>query len=106
MPFTYLLRCADDSYYVGSCRDLQHRLEEHASGLGAVHTSSRLPVELVWFIETDNVGDAYRWERRIHGWSRAKKELLIASDWGRLAGWSQRDQVARGKAPSTPLRDR
>ena len=94
MPFTYLLRCADGSYYVGSTRDLDVREEQHRSGLGSVYTSTRQPVELVWWQEFDDVGEAYALERRIHGWSHAKKEALIAGRWGDLAGYSRR---ARGK---------
>ncbi len=92
MPFAYLLRCADGSYYAGSTTDLPSRLEQHASGLGAVYTSTRLPVELVWCIELENVGAAYALERKLHGWSRAKKELLIAGRWDLLAGHSRRSR--------------
>lgn len=106
MPFAYLLRCADGSLYAGSTRNLQQRLEQHASGAGAVCTSKRLPVSLERFMEFDNVGDAYRWERRLHDWSKAKKELLIAGAFGELSGWSQREQAARGKASSVPFGDR
>ena len=28
-------------------------------------------------METESIREAYDWERRIHGWSRAKKEALI-----------------------------
>ncbi|WP_170854208.1 GIY-YIG nuclease family protein, partial [Microlunatus flavus] len=33
MPFVYLLRCSDGSFYVGSTRDLEQRLTEHALGV-------------------------------------------------------------------------
>ena len=48
MAFVYILRCADDSYYVGSARNLETRLDQHASGFGAEYTKRRLPIELVF----------------------------------------------------------
>ncbi|NHN57014.1 GIY-YIG nuclease family protein [Calidifontibacter sp. DB0510] len=89
MPWTYMLRCGDGSYYVGSTRNLEQRLDQHSSGLGSRYTSTRLPVELVWCIEYDNVGDAYCMEKRIQGWSRAKREALIAGDYERLPALSR-----------------
>ena len=86
----YLLRCADGSYYAGSTRNLERRLEEHASGLGSVHTSTRLPVELVWCAEFDRVDEAYAMEKRIQGWSRAKREALIAGEFTALPGLSRK----------------
>ncbi|WP_022882923.1 GIY-YIG nuclease family protein [Gryllotalpicola ginsengisoli] len=81
MPHVYMLRCADGSYYVGSTRDLDQRMAQHWSGKGAKYTSTRLPVELVWAEEYDSVADAYAMEKKIQGWSRAKREALIRGDW-------------------------
>ena len=81
MPHVYMLRCADGTYYVGSTRNLQHRLEQHASGLGARYTSTRTPVELVWSQATEHIGEAYALEKQIQAWSRAKREALIRGDW-------------------------
>lgn len=47
MPYVYILRCADGSYYTGSTSDLEHRLAEHGAGFYGGYTSKRLPVELV-----------------------------------------------------------
>jgi len=48
MAFTYILRCADGSYYVGSTRNLEHRLWQHESGVeGTEYTRRRRPVTLV-----------------------------------------------------------
>ncbi|HTL82307.1 MAG TPA: GIY-YIG nuclease family protein, partial [Bacteroidia bacterium] len=47
--FVYILKCADDSYYVGVTNDLQRRLEEHNnSEIEISYTFSRRPVTLVW----------------------------------------------------------
>lgn len=92
MAFTYLLRCADGSYYAGSARDLSTRLEQHRSGAGSDYTAKRLPVELVCFAEFDRIDDAYVLEKRIQGWSRAKREALIRGDFEALPGLSVKRQ--------------
>jgi putative endonuclease len=86
----YILRCADGSYYVGSTRNLEHRLEQHASGMGSAYTSKRLPVELVWCAEFDRVDDAYLLEKRVQNWSRAKREALIAGRFENLPALSRK----------------
>jgi len=84
MPYVYILECADGSYYTGSTWDLERRLWEHNNGLGAKHTAKRLPVKLVFCEECERVEDAYIREKQIQGWSRKKKEALMAGDWDRM----------------------
>ena len=78
--YVYMLRCADGSYYVGSHRgdDLQNRINDHNNGLyPKSYTYKRRPVECVWcesFYHHDEINDC---ERKLKGWSRAKKEALI-----------------------------
>lgn len=78
---TYMLRCADGSYYVGHTDDLQARVAAHQSGLIESYTQKRCPLTLVWSQEFGERDEAFRAERRIKGWSRAKKEALIRGDW-------------------------
>jgi putative endonuclease len=80
--FVYMLRCADGSYYVGSARnDLERRVAEHQAGVYQGYTSAKRPVHLVWSEYFDQIRDAIAAERKIKGWSRAKKEALIRGDW-------------------------
>ncbi len=81
---TCLLRCADGSYYVGHTDDLDVRLAQHNGGTCGGYTAKRRPVALVWSEQFTTRDDAFAAERRIKGWSRAKKEALIVGDWGRL----------------------
>lgn len=90
VPYVYILRCSDDSYYVGSTRDIDARLEQHNSGRGSRYTSTRTPVELMFFEEFDDVGEAYAMEKRIQGWSRKKREALISGDFKSLKSASER----------------
>jgi putative endonuclease len=84
--YVYMLRCADDSYYVGSAtgNDLNRRIMEHQTGARPGYTFKRRPVTLVWSEHFDRITDAIAAERQIKGWSRAKKEALIAGDWHRV----------------------
>jgi putative endonuclease len=90
MPYVYILRCADDSYYTGSTFDLNRRVAQHQAGEGAKYTRDRLPVELIWCSEFARIADAFAWEKQIQGWSRAKKQLLIDGRHDELPGWSVR----------------
>jgi len=73
----YILSCGDGSYYVGSSRNLEHRIMQHYSGAGSEYTSRRMPVELVWYEQFDRIDEAYAREKQVQGWSRAKREALI-----------------------------
>lgn len=77
MAWMYILKCVDDSYYVGSTKNLELRLSQHQEGVGAKYTSKRLPVELVYSEEYDRVADAFKREKQVQNWSRAKREALI-----------------------------
>jgi predicted GIY-YIG superfamily endonuclease len=76
-----MLRCADGSYYVGSTVDLERRLSEHQDGVGASFTRHRRPVTLVWSAEFARIDEAFACEKQVQGWSRRKREALLA---GRL----------------------
>ncbi|CAB4921649.1 unannotated protein [freshwater metagenome] len=98
MPYVYMLRCADGSYYVGSTRNLELRMFQHDSDRdGASYTRSRRPVTLVWQAEVEHVGEAFSLEKQIQGWGRKKREALIRGDFEVLPGLSSR---RGGKPPS------
>src|SRR5262245_23494130 len=83
--FVYILRCRDGHYYVGSARDdLEKRINEHNAGKFDGYTKSRRPVELVYSQEFERIEDAIAAERQLKGWSRVKKEALIAGRLDRL----------------------
>ena len=90
--FVYLLRCADNSFYVGSATgdDLTKRVTEHQMGAYPGYTSSRRPVTLVWSEHFGRITDAIAVERQIKGWSRAKKEALIKGDWRGISDLAKR----------------
>lgn len=87
--YMYILKCADGSYYTGSTKNLEVRLHQHQMGKGAKHTKTRLPVSLVHCEEFDRIDEAFSREKQIQGWSRKKKEALIAGDFDKLSHLSR-----------------
>ena len=83
--YCYILSCNDSSYYTGHTDDIELRVSQHQSGALGGYTAKRLPVRLVWSQDFPTRDDAFDAERQIKGWSRAKKEALIAGDWERIS---------------------
>ncbi|OHD09605.1 MAG: hypothetical protein A2086_14260 [Spirochaetes bacterium GWD1_27_9] len=77
MPFTYILKCNDDTYYTGTAKDLENRISQHNAGKGAKYTRGRTPVSLVYFEEFETVGEALKREKEIQKLRRTQKEKLI-----------------------------
>jgi putative endonuclease len=90
MGWVYILRCCDGTYYVGSTVDLERRVADHQNGFGAVYTRRRLPVELLWSAEFSRIEDAFWFEKQVQGWSRRKREALMAGDFPALRSLSSR----------------
>jgi putative endonuclease len=95
MGYVYILRCADGSFYVGSTKNLATRLEQHNAGMGSAYTRRRLPVQLAWSADFERIDEAFAWEKRIQGWSRAKRQAFIDGGLDAVIGWSARDRAKR-----------
>ena len=89
--WTYMLHCGDRSFYVGHTDNIEARMAAHVSGSIPGYTRSRLPVALVWSEQFSTRLEALAMERRIKGWSRAKKLALIRGDWNLIG------ELAKGK---------
>ncbi|MGM9564435.1 GIY-YIG nuclease family protein [Evtepia sp.] len=75
--FTYILRCADGTYYTGWTNNLEKRLAAHNAGVASKYTRSRRPVELVYHECFETKAEAMSREWRIKQLTRAQKEALI-----------------------------
>jgi len=89
----YILECGDGTYYVGSARDLDRRVEQHVAGLGGSYTRKRQPVRLAYAEEFTRIDEAWQREKQVQGWSRAKRKALIE---GRLGDLPALSRTARG----------
>lgn len=49
--YTYILKCADGTFYCGWTNNLEKRLTAHNDGTAAKYTRTRRPVELVYYEE-------------------------------------------------------
>ena len=98
--WAYMLRCVDESYYVGHTDDLEARIGEHHSGLIQGYTHDRRPLALVWSEQFADRDSALAAERQIKGWSRVKKEALIRGDWDGIHLFAMRTPVRRDASPT------
>ncbi|MBO9624996.1 MAG: GIY-YIG nuclease family protein [Microbacterium sp.] len=95
MGYVYILRCSDGTLYVGSTIDLGRRLDQHQAGMGSAYTRRRLPVQLIWSEEFARIDEAFAWEKRIQGWSHAKRVAFVEGGIDAVAGWSRRTRAVR-----------
>ena len=83
--YVYILKCSDNSYYTGITNDVDRRLNEHVLGLHKnSYTFSRRPVMLLYQEYFTEVNEAIAFEKKVKGWSRAKKEASIKDDWDEI----------------------
>ena len=83
--YVYILKCSDKTFYTGITSNLYKRFESHQAGTyKGSYTSSRRPVELVFFCEFTDPNMAIETEKQIKKWSQAKKRALIAGEFDKL----------------------
>lgn len=86
MNYTYILECADGSYYTGWTNDLERRVREHNEKKGAKYTRGRTPVKLVYYETFETKSEALKREAAIKKLSRPEKDALIANRTRRMNG--------------------
>ena len=64
LGYVYVLRCKDNSYYVGSTRDIEKRVLAHKNGL-VKYTKSRLPLKLIFVKKFEDYPVARSFENRV-----------------------------------------
>ena len=101
VPWVYILRCADGSFYVGHTTDLDGRVQTHNDGRGGRYTAARRPVSLLYFEQFASVSAAIARERQVKRWSGRKKDALVRGDTAALTALSRRRRSARGPKSGT-----
>jgi len=80
--YVYILKCSDDSYYTGITNNIEKRFDQHQQGYNKnSYTYKRRPLTLEFCQEFNDVLQAINFEKKIKGWTRAKKKALINNDW-------------------------
>ena len=77
MNYTYILKCADGTFYTGWTNDLDRRLAAHNAGKGGKYTRSHRPVSVAYFETFETREEAMRREVQIKQLTRAQKLELI-----------------------------
>ena len=77
LNYTYILKCADGTFYTGWTNDLDRRLAAHNAGKGGKYTRSHRPVSLAYFETLETREEAMRREVQIKQLTRAQKLELI-----------------------------
>ncbi|MFA5934247.1 MAG: GIY-YIG nuclease family protein [Candidatus Paceibacterota bacterium] len=76
--FIYILKCADDTLYVGSTNNLEKRIHEHNNlKSGAHYTKIRRPVTLNYSEEVPTFKEARAREAELKRLKREEKLALI-----------------------------
>jgi putative endonuclease len=103
--YVYMLKCKDGSYYVGVTSDIDRRVREHNEGIHPeAYTFKRRPVELVYQEFYHDAISAIEAEKQLKGWSRKKKEALIAKNWERLHELAKcKNETSHENYPSASL---
>jgi predicted GIY-YIG superfamily endonuclease len=96
MAFAYILRCADDSLYVGHTDDLALRERAHNDGFASTYTAARRPVRMIYAEDHATIQKAIARERQIKRWSTDKKEALVNGGSSRLKGWAAKSRTRQG----------
>lgn len=77
--YTYILQCADGTYYIGKTNNLEKRILQHNGVMsgGAKYTRNRRPVELKYFEKHPTNKFACHREACLRQLTRRQKEELI-----------------------------
>ena len=77
--YTYILKCADGTFYCGWTNTLEKRLAAHNAGTASKFTSPRRPVELIYTERFATKQEAMSREYRIKQLTRQQKIDLISN---------------------------
>ena len=86
--YVYMIASESKVIYTGVTNNLERRIYEHKKKLFEGFSKRYNTYKLVWYEETDDVGAAIAFEKKIKGWKRYKKVELIEEknpSWDDLA---------------------
>jgi putative endonuclease len=71
--YVYIVECSDGTLYTGISNNIDKRIREHNSGIGARYTKGRRPVKLLAKWDCADKSHASKMEYGIKGLTRAAK---------------------------------
>ena len=94
--------------YIGVANDLANRVWQHRETIGSGFTHRYNLTVMIYFEEYPDPASAIAREKQLKGWTRAKKEALIATmnpEWRDLAEeFAGQEPAANPRDPSTSRR--
>ena len=91
MFWLYVLQCGDGTFYIGHTDNIDERMRQHECSTTDSYTAVRKPLSLLFVQEFETRYEALSMERKLKGWSRAKKLAYMAGDWNTVR------KLAKGK---------
>lgn len=83
--YVYILKCSDNSFYTGITNNINKRVSQHNTGNKRnSYTFNRRPVTLEFYQSFNDVLQAIYFEKKIKGWTKAKKQALINGNYDML----------------------
>lgn len=80
--YVYILKCSDNSFYTGITNNINKRVSQHNTGNKRnSYTFNRRPVTLEFYQSFNDVLQAIYFEKKIKGWTKAKKQALINGNY-------------------------
>ena len=103
--FVYVIRCSDDSFYIGQTQNVESRYRLHQQGRGGQHTKKFSPQELIHYEVFDTRADAVDREKKLKtGFGRKWLKREWKAGRTRQAGKHRRvDQRPYGGGPGMVL---
>jgi len=80
MFYLYILRNNHNRLYIGHTKNVEQRLTDHKTIRGAKFIKDYGEFKLIYTEEFHTRSEAMSREKQLKGWTRAKKEALIARD--------------------------
>jgi predicted GIY-YIG superfamily endonuclease len=82
MFYLYILGSKNNKLYIGQTNNISNRQDYHKWGVASKFTSqNKGPFDLVYTESFKTRKEAMNREKQIKGWSRVKKEALIAGNF-------------------------
>ena len=75
--FTYIVKCADGTYYTDTAHDVGYAVHLHCTGRGSPYTKSRAPVKLCYWKAFSSMDEAESHANGIRRLSRDKKRKVL-----------------------------
>jgi predicted GIY-YIG superfamily endonuclease len=80
MVYLYILRNVRNRLYIGHAENLDQCISDHKTNHGAKFIKDHGNFNLVYTEKYSSRAEAMKREKQLKGWTRAKKEALIAND--------------------------